>query len=139
MAISQNRRETLKAMLEERRRELQTTLSTQKIEQRQREDRRGDNSNDVEDQIQDDIEFALMQMKAETVNKLSDALQRIEQDTYGLCFTCGGEIHEKRLRALPFAVRCKDCEEARELEEQRRRRLESHSAIATRGYNPDWD
>ena len=139
MAINQNRYDTLKAMLEERRRDLQTEISSRQIEQRQREDRRGDNSNDAEDQIQDDIEFALMQMKAETVSKLSDAIQRLEQDTYGLCFTCGGEIHEKRLRALPFALRCKECEEARELEEQRRRRLESRNAIAARGYNPDWD
>ena len=30
---------------------------------------------------------------------------------------------EKRLRALPFAVRCKDCEEARENVEQRERKL----------------
>ena len=31
------------------------------------------------------------------------------------------EIHEARLRALPFAVRCKDCEEARETAERRER------------------
>ena len=33
------------------------------------------------------------------------------------------EIAEKRLRALPFAVRCKDCEEAREVAEQRERQM----------------
>lgn len=139
MAISQIRRDTLKAMLEERRRDLQTEISTRKIEQRQREDRRGESSNDVEDQIQDDIEFALMQMKVETVNKLTDAFQRLEQEAYGYCFTCGGEIREQRLRALPFALRCKECEEAKELEEQRMRRLEHRRGIAARGYNPDWE
>ena len=64
--------------------------------------------------IQEDIELALIQMKAETLNKVDDALTRLEQGTYGNCFECGEEIAEKRLRALPFAVRCKDCEEARE-------------------------
>jgi DnaK suppressor protein len=60
--------------------------------------------------IQDDIEFALIQMKSETLNKINDALGRLEQGDYGNCFECGEEIAEKRLRALPFAVRCKDCE-----------------------------
>ena len=53
-------------------------------------------------------------MKSETLNKINDALGRLEQGDYGNCFECGEEIAEKRLRALPFAVRCKDCEEARE-------------------------
>jgi DnaK suppressor protein len=73
--------------------------------------------------IQQDIELALIQMKAETLNKVDDALARLEQGTYGNCFECGDEIAEKRLRALPFAVRCKDCEEAKEAIEQRQRQL----------------
>jgi RNA polymerase-binding transcription factor DksA len=40
---------------------------------------------------------------------------------YGDCSECGEEIVEARLRALPFAVRCKDCEEAHETVEHRRR------------------
>ncbi len=71
--------------------------------------------------IQEDIEFALIQMKAETLNKIDVALRRLNEDTYGVCFECGGEIAERRLRAIPFAVRCKDCEEAREAAEQRER------------------
>ena len=71
--------------------------------------------------IQEDIEFALIQVKAETLNKIDVALERLNEDTYGVCFECGDEIAERRLRALPFAVRCKDCEEARETAEQRER------------------
>jgi len=73
--------------------------------------------------IQDDIELALIQMKSETLHKIEDALARLDEKTYGYCFECGDEISERRLRALPFAVRCKDCEEARELAEQRERHL----------------
>jgi DnaK suppressor protein len=73
--------------------------------------------------IQEDIELALIQMKSETLNRVDDALIRLEQGTYGNCFDCGEEIAEKRLRALPFAVRCKDCEEAKENAEQRERHL----------------
>jgi DnaK suppressor protein len=73
--------------------------------------------------IQEDIELALIQMKSETLNKINDALLRLDQGTYGNCFECDEEIAEKRLRALPFAVRCKDCEEARETAEKRERQL----------------
>jgi DnaK suppressor protein len=73
--------------------------------------------------IQEDIEFALIQMTSETLNKVNDALGRLEQGDYGNCFECGEEIAEKRLRALPFAVRCKDCEEAKEVAERRERQL----------------
>ena len=70
---------------------------------------------------QDELEFALIQMKAETMNRIDEALRRLEEGTYGHCFECGDDIGEARLRALPFAVRCKDCEEIRERAEQRQR------------------
>jgi DnaK suppressor protein len=72
---------------------------------------------------QDDIEFALIQLKAETLNKIDAALRRIEEGNYGDCSECGGEIAEARLRALPFAVRCRDCEDVREATDQRQRSL----------------
>ena len=71
--------------------------------------------------IQDDIEFALLQMKTETLNKVGEALLGLDVGTYGYCDECGEEILEQRLRALPFAVRCKNCEEAREDVQDRER------------------
>src|SRR3954464_10175538 len=73
--------------------------------------------------IQDEIEFALIQMKAETLSKIDEALRRLEEGTFGYCFECGEEISERRLRALPFAVPCKDCEEQRETMQQRERMI----------------
>src|SRR3954453_17766164 len=119
----------LKQMLEDRRRELQAEVQGKMRDVRE-EGTWGGKLNEVLDavesseaDIQGDIEFALIQMKSETLNKVNDALARLEQDTYGNCFECGSEIAEKRLRALPFAVRCKDCEEAKEAVEQRQRQL----------------
>ena len=77
--------------------------------------------------IQEDIEFALIQMKAETLQRVNQALDRLDESTYGRCFECGDEISEARLRALPFAVRCKDCEEAREVAANRERLLSRRS------------
>jgi DnaK suppressor protein len=84
-------------------------------------DGRTDRLNDVRDdldvssaEIQDDIEFALLKMRAETVVRIDEALVRIDAGDYGSCVECAGEIAERRLRALPFAVRCQACEERRE-------------------------
>jgi DnaK suppressor protein len=120
----------LKQMLEERRRELQAEVQG-KMRGVREEGTWGGKLNEVLDtvesseaDIQEDIEFALIQMKSETLNKVNDALVRLDHGSYGNCFDCGEEIGEKRLRALPFAVRCKDCEEARETAEQRERQLQ---------------
>ena len=71
--------------------------------------------------IQDDIGFALIQLKTETLKKIDTALRSIEQGDYGDCLECGCEIAPKRLRALPFALRCRDCEAAREVTARRER------------------
>jgi DnaK suppressor protein len=72
-------------------------------------------------EIHDDIEFALIQMKTETLQRIEAALTRLEDGEYGYCAECGDDIAQQRLRALPFALRCKDCEEAREIAQQRLR------------------
>ena len=116
----------LKKMLEERRRELVTEVQGKMRDVRSAEgkDREVlDQGESSEVDIQEDIEFALIQMKSETLNKIDAALRRLEENTYGNCFECGEEIAQARLRALPFAVRCKDCEEARETAEQRERAM----------------
>lgn len=82
-----------------------------------------DEAETSEAEIQDDIEFALLQMKTETLSKINEALSRLDEGSYGNCYECGGEIRQGRLRALPFAVRCRECEEAREDERNRERVL----------------
>ena len=123
---AKNRYTELRKMLEDRRRELMNEV------QGRIRDVRADGSKDREvlDQgessevdIQEDIEFALIQMKAETLNKINEALARLDEGRYGHCYECGDEIAEARLRALPFAVRCKDCEEERETAIQRERTM----------------
>ena len=127
-ATPKSRYSELKRMLEERRREIQAEVKGKMRDVRSEGAWGGklevfDAVESSESDIQDDIEFALIQMKSETLNKINDALIRLEQGDYGNCFECGEEIAEKRLRALPFAVRCKDCEEAREVAEQRERQM----------------
>src|SRR5687768_5039266 len=134
---ARSRYSELKQMLEERRRSIHAEVQG-KMRDVRAEGTWGGKLNEVFDavesseaDIQDEIEFALIQMKSETLNKINDALKRLEQDNYGNCFECGEEIAEKRLRALPFAVRCKDCEEAREAAEQRQRQVAARRGTAS--------
>jgi DnaK suppressor protein len=77
---------------------------------------------------QGDIALALLQMRAEALARIDEALARLDAGKYGSCFECQTEISERRLRALPFAVRCQACEEKREQEQGRARRLAGRSA-----------
>lgn len=63
---------------------------------------------------QQDVAFALIQMNTEMLRLLDAALARLDGGTYGQCVGCRHAIAEQRLRSLPFAVRCRDCEDARE-------------------------
>ena len=128
-AAPKSRYSELKRMLEDRRREIQAEVQG-KMRDVRAEGTWGGKTNEVFDavesseaDIQDDIEFALIQMKAETLNKINEALARLDEGRYGHCYECGDEIAEARLRALPFAVRCKDCEEEREVAIQRERTM----------------
>src|SRR5690606_32493895 len=89
-----SRYDELRKMLEDRRRELMNAVQG-KIRDVRAE---GHKEREVLDQgessevdIQEDIEFALIQMKSETLNKIDAALRRLEEGSYGDCFECGDE------------------------------------------------
>ena len=73
--------------------------------------------------IQGDLEFALIQMRSDTLSRIDVALSRLAAGDYGACVDCKEEIAPRRLHALPFAVRCQGCEERREQTQGRARRL----------------
>lgn len=123
--MNPDRYSDLKRILEERRREMLGEVHT-KIKNVRTEGASGmmqtvEMGDASKAEVHDDIEFALIQMKAETLQKIEAALVRLEEGAYGDCSECGDEISQQRLRALPFALRCKDCEEAREVAQQRAR------------------
>lgn len=134
LSMSKDRYAELKRILEERRRELSSAVKERMRDVRsEAPETHGptDTGESTEADIQDDIEFALIQMKTETLHKIDEALDRLEEGTYGNCFECGGEIAERRLRALPFAVRCIECEEAREVAERRQRLMAQRRGSAS--------
>jgi DnaK suppressor protein len=121
---SADRTGELRTMLMDRRREIVGDVRTRL------RDGRADRSQDVSDSIdvsdahvQGDLDLALLQMRSETLLRVDEALVRLDAGQYGTCFECSGPIAERRLRALPFAVRCQSCEERREAGQNHERRL----------------
>jgi len=54
------------------------------------------------------------------VNKIKEALERIEDGTYGICEGCGEEISIPRLKARPVTTLCIDCKSKQEEQEKGR-------------------
>jgi DnaK suppressor protein len=124
-----SRHDELRQVLEHRRRELVTALHDRikgvRAERSAFPGRDGLDEVEASDvDAQEDIELALIQMRSETLARIDAAIARLEAGLYGHCYSCGDEISASRLRALPFAVRCRDCEELDEAERQRARSAE---------------
>ena len=81
----------------------------------------GDEQERIDADSQGDVDFALLQMKADTLTRIEEALTRLERGQGGLCQACRRPISAQRLAALPFAVRCRDCESRREHDTRRAR------------------
>jgi DnaK suppressor protein len=121
------RYEELKRALEVRRDELQRNLGVRLA------DVRGSNGGDggrrqpldpaeaSESHLQQDVSVSLTEMTAEVLRRVDEALARLASGVYGVCVECHAEIPTKRLTALPFAVRCRDCQELQDVEARRPR------------------
>ena len=56
-------------------------------------------------------DYAIDENFREMVEKIDEALRKIDDETYGLCDRCGEPINRERLKAIPYATLCIDCQE----------------------------
>jgi len=66
------------------------------------------------DTMEREIAFTLASREGRYLHHLNEALKRIENGVYGNCRSCGKEINEKRLDAVPHATQCIECKSAEE-------------------------
>lgn len=112
--IDRERYLLLKGMLESRRREIHAKLRSLREQiPADAPDVRDAEEQSVDDFVQE-VDLALMQMKSDTLKKIDRAILRLEEGTYGRCQECEADIPAARLRALPFAALCRDCQEEAE-------------------------
>lgn len=62
----------------------------------------------------------LREREQHLLKKIDDAIERIEEETFGICEVCGGQISLKRLKARPVTTLCIDCKTKQEVEEKMR-------------------
>jgi RNA polymerase-binding protein DksA len=56
-------------------------------------------------------DLALESNIQDLLDKVNTALEKIEEGTYGVCDSCGVDINERRIDALPWASLCRDCQD----------------------------
>ncbi|MEO8291276.1 MAG: TraR/DksA C4-type zinc finger protein [Gaiellaceae bacterium] len=61
-----------------------------------------------------EIDYTLEENSEHVLTAIDEALERIDNGTYGTCGRCGKPIAEERLEALPYANRCIDCKRLEE-------------------------
>ncbi len=59
-------------------------------------------------------DLSLSENVKDLLQKVNQALERIENGTYGICEMCGLPIPEERLEALPYANLCITCKQKEE-------------------------
>jgi DnaK suppressor protein len=58
-----------------------------------------------------DLSYQLTAGEREILRRVDDALDRIENSTYGICVLCEKKVQLGRLDAVPWARHCIECEE----------------------------
>jgi len=71
-----------------------------------------------------EINFILSDRERVKIKQIDDALLRLEDGSYGVCESCGLEIAEERLEAMPFTRLCRDCQQDMEREAKSQRRFD---------------
>ncbi len=78
----------------------------------------GDILDSVSEERTRELDMILTDREKQKLKQIDDALDRIEEDTYGLCEECGIKIPRARLKVVPFAKYCVECKEVIEREEK---------------------
>lgn len=64
------------------------------------------------------LELRTRDRERKLIKKIDKTLDRIEEDDYGFCDSCGVEIGIRRLEARPTATLCIDCKTLAEIKEK---------------------
>lgn len=68
--------------------------------------------------LAEDVSLKQLTTHRENLIKVDEALRKLNEGTYGICEECGEEITEERLKILPFAIYCRECQERKEILEK---------------------
>jgi DnaK suppressor protein len=78
----------------------------------------GDIIDSVSEERTRELEMILTDREKKKLLQIDEALDRIEDNSYGLCEECDIKIPKARLKVVPFAKYCVECQEKMEREEK---------------------
>jgi DnaK suppressor protein len=55
--------------------------------------------------------YSLSNTDREILQRVDEALQRLDRGKFGVCIECEKDLNKKRLEAVPWASRCLTCQE----------------------------
>ena len=64
------------------------------------------------------FELRIRDRERKLINKIHDALERLDQGVFGICDECGDEISIERLEARPVTTLCIECKKRQENDEK---------------------
>jgi DnaK suppressor protein len=70
-------------------------------------------ADDASEAFEQAKELALHQNARQLLAQVTNALDRFDQGTYGVCEQCKEDIDPARLEALPYATLCLRCQQRR--------------------------
>ncbi len=122
-ATRDDRTQSLRTMLLERRqvftREIDELLARHRTDQLlQREQSVADTGDRSLQDSTGEQQLSLLEARTRMRNQVDEALRRLDEGTYGICEDCGRPISPERLKAMPFARRCVECQRKAETIEQ---------------------
>ena len=113
--MEKKRLELYKKRLLERREQLQEIVSKAEQDGREADE---ETTQDIADKASSSYTKEFLFKKSNDdrfiLQLIQEALDRMEEASYGTCVHCGGEMQQKRLDAVPWARHCTACQEKQE-------------------------
>jgi DnaK suppressor protein len=116
---------TTKERLLEMKNKLLSEIETELRAEREANKDEGMDTYDLASEERDrEINFILSDRERLKIQQIDDALERLEESSYGVCESCGLEVAEERLLAMPFTRLCHDCQQEQEKDARSQRRYD---------------
>lgn len=109
--LSKKKLEEIRVELSERKRELEQEM-TNLYQEKFSDDQVQDSADQALSSTMESLKASLHDTKNDEYKRIMQALEMLDDETYGVCVDCGKDISEKRLKYYPNATRCLVCQES---------------------------
>lgn len=108
--VDEEWQKNMRVMLAGQRQRLLSVVASTQAQMAEKSGDLPDISDRASEGFEDELAVGLMAIEAAQLEDINEAIERIDDGSYGLCIDCGKAIPKKRLEVLPFAKRCLACE-----------------------------